>query len=141
MLVAVQHVAQRADGRDEVGVREVRRGDAEPHDVGHAEVADDAARDQRLDDAVGVGVPDAEFASRKNRVRDEDRARTSSIATSSNACRAASSASRDSSGGVPIRARSIPGAGSYSSIIANGWACPCQPGSTLTNASWCRAAT
>ena len=80
------------------------------------------------------------IASRRNRVRLSD-ARTSSMSTPSNACSAASSASSDSIGGVPMRARAMPGAPTYSSAIANGSACPCQPGTTLTNASWCRAAT
>ena len=33
-----------------------------------------------------------------------------------------------------MRARAMPGAPRYSSAISNGSACPCQPGTTLTNA-------
>ena len=41
--------------RQRVGVRDVERREAQPHDVRLAEVADDAARDQRLDDGVRLG--------------------------------------------------------------------------------------
>ena len=130
----VQHVAQRADGGDQVGVRQVRarrrRGARCP---GVAEVADDAACGQRLDDAVGVRGAGARpgsrvgasasgdansasgstavIASRRNRVEASERPRgRRRSSTPSNACSAASSASRDSIGGVPMRARAIPAA-------------------------------
>ena len=59
----------------------------------------------------------------------------------SNASSAASNASNETIGGVPIRARAMPGAGSKSGDMSKGRAWPCQPVSGGSKACWCRTAT
>ena len=58
------------------------------------------------------GASTSSASSRNNDVSDRLLARTSLIDSPSNAVSAASSASSDSIGGVPLRIRSMPGAGS-----------------------------
>jgi hypothetical protein len=57
------------------------------------------------------GTSTSSARSRKNDVSDRLLARTSVMATPSNAVNAASRASSDSIDGVPLRIRSMPGAG------------------------------
>jgi hypothetical protein len=60
-LAAGKDARQIFDRVPDVDVADVQRGQAEADDVGRAEVADDAARDQRLADFVGVGVAEADL--------------------------------------------------------------------------------
>src|SRR6187431_2152651 len=58
-LAAFQDLAQVFDGVPDILAAQVERGQTEAQDVGAAgaEVADDAARDQRLHDGIGAVVP------------------------------------------------------------------------------------
>ena len=71
----------------------------------------------------------------KKPVRLSAAAQASSTLTPSYTVSAASSASIESIGGVPLRIRLTPGAGWYSPVIAKGSACPFQPGTGLTRSS------
>src|ERR1051325_5510135 len=52
----LQNVLQRRDRVEYIDVAHIERAEAEAHHVGRAEIADDAARDQRLPDAIALRV-------------------------------------------------------------------------------------
>ena len=56
------HVLDHVGGPAHVGVVEIERGEAEAHDVGRAEVADDAAGDQRLHRGVALAEAERDLA-------------------------------------------------------------------------------
>jgi hypothetical protein len=112
--------------------RVVQWAKSEAHDVGRTEIADHAARDQRLHRGVALGVAERDLAAAGLRVarlarsgrgsrcldfRDErsessmERARISAIVTPSKMSSAASSAAIWITGGVPTRIRLMPSPG------------------------------
>ena len=57
-----QHVGELVHRVPDVGEADIERRHAEAHCVGGAEVGDDPARDQGLDDGVAFGMTDADMA-------------------------------------------------------------------------------
>jgi hypothetical protein len=62
MFAAVEHRPQMLDGVEDVDGADVQRGEAEADDVGRTEVADHATGDQRMNDPIGVLVPQRDLA-------------------------------------------------------------------------------
>src|SRR5215471_21155739 len=58
----------RVDGVEHIDKANVERSEAEPHDVGRAEVADHAVCDQRLDDRIAVDMAQRNLAATLARV-------------------------------------------------------------------------
>ena len=133
---AVTTAAICSHGPHHVDVPHVQRREAQPHQVGLAVVADDAAGDERLHHAVRRGVPQRDLAAALVAARgvtaleaqrrqhlvgelEEQRRsatgswrRTSAIDQPVESRQRRLEASSDSIGGVPLRIRSMPGAGS-----------------------------